>query len=194
MSNYSVMNILDFMDAIGEDSLRVVLSEFSCPKNLEIQEFMRKNAIEFAKKKTSITYFMVDEKYQIHGIFAVTHKALQIMGKELSGNVRRKLQRYAQEDEETGEITLSAFLIGQFGKNYQYAEMSAITGAELMDAAFKVLENVQHKIGGGVVYLECEEKPQLLKFYQNEANLFRIFGERFTEKAQTKYIQLLKTF
>lgn len=95
MSNYSVMNILDFMDAIGEDSLRVVLSEFSCPKNLEIQEFMRKNAIEFAKKKTSITYFMVDEKYQIHGIFAVTHKALQIMGKELSGNVRRKLQRYA---------------------------------------------------------------------------------------------------
>lgn len=155
---------------------------------------MRKNAIEFAKKKTSITYFMVDEKYQIHGIFAVTHKALQIMGKELSGNVRRKLQRYAQEDEETGEITLSAFLIGQFGKNYQYAEMSAITGAELMDAAFKVLENVQHQIGGGVVYLECEEKPQLLKFYQNEANLFRIFGERFTEKAQTKYIQLLKTF
>ena len=52
MSNYAVMNILDFMDAIGEDSLKAVLSEFSCPKNLEIQEFMQKNAIEFAKKKT----------------------------------------------------------------------------------------------------------------------------------------------
>lgn len=42
MSNYAVMNILDFMDVIGEDNLKVVLSEFSCPKNLEIEEFMRK--------------------------------------------------------------------------------------------------------------------------------------------------------
>ena len=50
------MNILDFMDVIGEDNFKVVLSEFSCPKNLEIQEFMQKNAIEFAKKKTSITF------------------------------------------------------------------------------------------------------------------------------------------
>ena len=194
MSSYAVMNILDFMDAIGEDSLRAVLSEFSCPKNLEIQEFMQKNAIEFAKKKTSITYLLVDDKYRTHGIFAVTHKALQVMSRELSGTVRKKLQRYAQEDEETGELTLSAFLIGQFGKNYQYDDLPTITGVQLMDAAFEVLESVQHQIGGGVVYLECEEKPQLLEFYQNEANRFRIFGERYSERDQTKYIQLLKTF
>ena len=50
VSNYAVMNILDFMDALGEDSLKAVLSKFSCPKNLEIQEFMQKNSIEFAKK------------------------------------------------------------------------------------------------------------------------------------------------
>ena len=194
MSNYAVINILDFMDAIGEDSLRVVLSEFSCPKNLEIQEFMRKNAIDFAKKKTSITYLLVDNEYRIHGIFAVTHKALQVMGRELSGTVRKKLQRYAQADEETGELILSAFLIGQFGKNDQYHDLSTITGVQLMDAAFEVLESVQHQIGGGVVYLECEEKPQLLEFYQNESNRFRIFGERYSKRDQTKYIQLLKTF
>ena len=112
----------------------------------------------------------------------------------MSGTVRKKLQRYAQEDEETGELTLSAFLIGQFGKNYQYDDLPTITGAQLMDAAFEVLESVQHQIGGGVVYLECEEKTQLLEFYQNEANRFRIFGERYSERDQTKYIQLLKTF
>lgn len=78
-SNYAVMNILDFMDALGEDSLKAVLSKFSCPKNLEIQEFMQKNSIEFAKKKTSITYLLVDHEYRIYGIFAVTHKALQVM-------------------------------------------------------------------------------------------------------------------
>lgn len=194
MSNYAVINILDFMDALGEDSLKAVLSKFSCPKNLEIQEFMQKNAIEFAKKKTSITYLLVDHEYRIHGIFAVAHKALQVMSRELSGTVRKKLQRYAQEDEETGELTLSAFLIGQFGKNYQYDDLPTITGVQLMDAAFEVLESVQHQIGGGVVYLECEEKTQLLEFYQNEANRFRMFGERYSERDRTKYIQLLKTF
>ena len=45
-----------------------------------------------------------------------------------------------------------------------------------MDLAFDVLERVQHQIGGGLVFLECEEHEALLKFYQNEHNRFRIFG------------------
>lgn len=56
------------------------------------------------------------------------------------------------------------------------------------------LQRKKHQIGGGVVYLECEEKTQILEFYQSEANRFRIFGERYSEKDQTKYIQLLKIF
>ncbi len=36
------------------------LSDFFCLKNYEIEEFVRKNAIEFAKRKMSITYLVVD--------------------------------------------------------------------------------------------------------------------------------------
>ncbi|MCB6416641.1 GNAT family acetyltransferase [Faecalimonas umbilicata] len=194
MNSYAVINILDYMDVIGEDSLRTVLSEFSCPKNPEIEEFMRRNAIEFAKRKMSITYLLIDTEGRILGIFALAHKALQVMGKGLSGTVRKKIQRYAQIDDETGEFTLSAFLIGQFGKNYQYPEALPLSGIQLMDAAFGILEKVQHEIGGGVVYLECEEKPKLLEFYQSEKNRFRVFGERYSEKDGVKYIQLLKMF
>lgn len=194
MNSYAVLNILDYMDVIGEDSLRTVLSEFSCPKNPEIEEFMRRNAIEFAKRKMSITYLLIDTEGRILGIFALAHKALQVMGKGLSKAVRKKIQRYAQIDDETGEFTLSAFLIGQFGKNYQYPEALPLSGIQLMDAAFGILEKVQHEIGGGVVYLECEEKPKLLEFYQSEKNRFRVFGERYSEKDGVKYIQLLKMF
>lgn len=194
MNNYAVLNILDYMDVIGEDGLRVALSGFSCPKNPEIEEFMKKNAIEFAKRKMSITYLLIDMEGRVLGIFALTHKALQVMGKELSGTIKNKLQRYAQIDEESGEMTLSAFLIGQFGKNYQYSEALPISGLQLMDAAFDILEHVQREIGGGVVYLECEEKVKLLEFYQSEKNKFRIFGERYSEKDGVKYIQLLKVF
>lgn len=194
MNSYAVLNILDYMDVIGEDSLRTVLSEFSCLKNPEIEEFMRRNAIEFAKRKMSITYLLIDTEGRILGIFALAHKALQVMGKGLSKAVRKKIQRYAQIDDETGEFTLSAFLIGQFGKNYQYPGALPLSGIQLMDAAFGILEKVQHEIGGGVVYLECEEKPKLLEFYQSEKNRFRVFGERYSEKDGVKYIQLLKMF
>lgn len=194
MNSYATLNILDYMDAFGEDSLRTALSEFSCPKNPEIEEFMWRNAIEFAKRKMSITYLLIDIEGRILGIFALAHKALRVIGKGLSRTARKKIQRYAQMDEETGEFTLSAFLIGQFGKNYQYPEALFLSGIQMMDSAFDILEKVQHEIGGGVVYLECEEKPTLLDFYQSEKNKFRIFGERYSEKDGVKYIQLLKIF
>lgn len=194
MSSYAVTNILDLMDAIGEDELQLLLSDFTCPKNKEIENFVRTNAVEFAKRKMSITYLVVDAEGRIIAMFALTHKAVQVMSGELSSSVRKKLQRYAQMDRETGELTLSAFLIGQFGKNYQYSDAPVLEGRQLMTAAFEILKHVQREIGGGVVYLECEDKPQLLGFYQNEENHFRPFGERYSENEGIKYIQLLRLF
>lgn len=194
MSDFVVVNILDLMDAIGEEELQRVLSDFSCSKNGEIENFVRKNAIEFAKKKMSITYLVIDEKSRVAAMFALTHKAVQIVSEGLASSVKKKIKRYAQLDEETGTFTLSSFLIGQFGKNYQYQDILKPEGKQLMEEAFGVLRHVQREIGGGVVYLECEEKPQLLKFYQNDVNRFRIFGERFSSLEGIKYIQLLKIF
>ena len=194
MSDFVVVNILDLMDAIGEEELQRVLSDFSCSKNDEIENFVRKNAIEFAKRKMSITYLVIDEKSRVAAMFALTHKAVQIVCEGLPPSVKKKIKRYAQLDEETGTFTLSSFLIGQFGKNYQYQDILKLEGKQLMEAAFGVLRHVQREIGGGVVYLECEEKPQLLEFYQNDANRFRIFGERFSSLEGIKYIQMLKIF
>ncbi len=89
---------------------------------------------------------------------------------------------------------VSAFLIAQFGKNYEEREGEPVNGNSLMDDAMDILVAVQHDVGGGVVYLECEDKPQLLSFYQNDNNFFRVFGERYSEVDQTKYIQLLRFF
>jgi hypothetical protein len=38
-SDYITVNILDMIDAIGEDALISILSDFSYPKNLEIENF-----------------------------------------------------------------------------------------------------------------------------------------------------------
>lgn len=91
-------------------------------------------------------------------MFALTHKAIEISNEGLSSTARRKIQRYAQLDSNNNSYMVSAFLIAQFGKN---DGVLALRGNELMELAFEVLENVQRQVGGGVVYLECEDKEPL---------------------------------
>ena len=194
MNAYTTVNVLDMIDVIGEDRVNQILSDFSCPKNDEIENFIKKNAIDFAKRKMSITHLVMDENGKLAAIFALTHKAVKIKDEILSSTLRKRIKRYAQLDEDTSSYMVSAFLIAQFGKNYEEREGESVNGNSLMDDAMDILAAVQHDVGGGVVYLECEDKPQLLSFYQNDNNFFRVFGERYSEVDQTKYIQLLRFF
>lgn len=191
---YKVFNILDMAEAIGEPNLKKLISDFRCPKNEEIQHFARDNAYEFAKKKISVTYLVVDKEDYIAAIFTLAHKAIEIGDGKLSNSKRRKINRYAVLDSASGNYTVSAFLIAQFGKNYEEDVSTKISGNHLMDLTFAVLEKIQHDIGGGVVFLECEDKPELLEFYQNEENGFTAFGERYSISDDTKYIQLFQFF
>ena len=142
----------------------------------------------------SITYFLMDAEGEIAAIFTLTHKAVEIGNADISSTMRRKLSRYAQLDGNTNSYTVSAFLIAQFRKNYGFKGNLELSGNALMDDAFEILGRVQRDIGGGIVYLECEDRPKLLEFYQNDKNRFKIFGERYSEVDQTRYIQLLKLF
>ena len=192
MSEYKIVNLLDLLDAVGEVQVRQLLTEFSCPKNLEIELFVRKNALDFSRRKMSITYLVTDDAMNIAAIFALTHKAVEISNEGLSSTARKKIQRYAQLDDNNNSYMVSAFLIAQFGKNYQ--QMGDLQGNQLMEYVFEVLEQVQRQVGGGVVYLECEDKKPLLKFYNNESNRFRVFDERYSLTDNTKYKQLVRFF
>lgn len=112
---YAVVNILDYIELIGEESVVDVLSGFSCPKNKEIENFVRNNAVEFAKRKMSITYLLLDEYSRVLAIFAITHKAVQIWGKIFLLRCKKDTA-VCTKNEKTDEYALSAFLIGQFGK------------------------------------------------------------------------------
>ena len=116
MKQFETINILDMIGAIGETKLKQRLSEFSCPVNPEIEHFVVDHAIEFAKKKLSVTYFVINENGKIIAIFTLAHKAVEIGNMRLSNTKRRKISRYAILDTETNCYTVSAFLIAQFGK------------------------------------------------------------------------------
>lgn len=137
MRQFDTINILDMLGAIGEAELQQCLSDFSCPINPEIEQFVVNNAIEFAKKKLAVTYFVVNENGKIVAVFTLAHKAVEIGSANLSNSKRKKISRYAILDSESDNYTVSAFLIAQFGKNYAVDEGKGINGNELMDLTLK---------------------------------------------------------
>lgn len=188
-----VTNILDDLENKGEEKVRQYLSLFSCPINPAIENFVKNRAIDFSRRKLSVTYLVKDPANgQMLGYFALTHKAVLIPSTNLSKTSRKKLERYARLDRATGEYMASAFLIAQFGKNYAVDEGGRISGSELMNIANDILVNIQRQIGGGIIYLDCEDIENLKRFYEYEK--FQTFGERFSEEDDQKYIQYMRFF
>ncbi len=187
-----VVNILDLIDVIGEDETKNILSVFICQKNPEIENFVRNSAVDFAKRKISITYLFVDENIdKVYAIYAITHKVIEIDPETLSKTKIKQIERFAEKDIESGKYIVSAFLLAQFGKSFD-GKQANISGNAMMDTVIQKLKEVQHEIGGGIVYLECEDKAQLLDFYKNDNNHFVLFGERFDTMENVLYKQLLR--
>ena len=190
--SYTVINILDIIEDSGEDNIKEALSAFSCPLNTEIETFARSKAIDFAKKKLSISYIVFDNlDSQIVGYFTLTHKAIDIKGDNLSNTSRRKLSNHARYEDDSDTYSTSAFLLAQFGKNYGVDGGKRITGTLLMEFAMDILKDIQHRIGGGVIYLDAEERPELKEFYENRAN-YKLFGERYSDADNIKYLQYMR--
>ena len=42
---YALVLLSDMLDELGEDATKSILSEFSCPKNKDVETFLKKKAI-----------------------------------------------------------------------------------------------------------------------------------------------------
>ena len=199
--NVKVISILDMVESIGEDSTKLLLDDFSTkkadtdePLNADIEVFLKRDAIQFAKEKKSVTYLVHDkDDGSLLGYFTIAHKPIEVMPVGLSNTVKKKVERYAQLHKELNAYIISAFLIAQFGKNYRVDDGERISGNDLMKLVDDELDDLQHRIGGGMKYLDCEADAKLIKFYQNEQT-FKLFGERISEKDGKRYLQYMKFF
>lgn len=194
---YETVHILDLIELVGEADVQSALSAFSCPKNPDVEHFIRKNAINFTRQKLSVTHLVLDENGQIVGFFSLTHKPLVIDPDgfaSFSNSDKRRIRKHSKYDEDSDSYTMSAFLLAQFGKNDHAVGEAAISGNDLMALAIDTLRIAQHVIGGGVIFLECEEQEKLLNFYQNPENGYKRYGFRHSAAEQMGYVQLLRFF
>jgi len=193
-----VISIENMIADYGEEATQALLSSFSCErdgkqKNLEVETFVRNNAIDFYKRKLAVTYLVFDENSDFAGIYSLAHKAIDIPADKLNSRLRKKVARYARLDEVRQVYSVSAFLIAQFGKNYEGNKGATISGQELLDNAMGMLEDAQAIVSGGLIFLDCEvDNKPALELY--ERNGFTAFAERVSESDGQKYIQILKSF
>jgi len=197
-NKYTVFNIREYLKSenheLGESELQSILSEFSCPRNADVERFIKEQSIEFAKKNQSVTYLVFStEDAELLGYFAITIKPITVNSEPFSNTTRRKLARVSELNEQNHTYNLAAYLIAQLGKNYRNGANERITGEELLELAIQQIQQMQYLAGGMVVFLEANNEEKLLEFYHN--NGFQQFDSRLTESKdseQHELIQLLK--
>ena len=192
MRKLSVWRIDKFAKTVGEAVLSSTLSSFAVPLNSEVEDFIRKKALQATKLKSSISYLVIDEDLaDVVGYFTLLVKPFTIQAASLSSKNRRLVARFAEENTEAGDYTASVYLIAQIGKNYAIEEPLQISGGDLLNMALDKLRAAQDLVGGKLVLVEREaDRAKLLEFYN--ANGFKSWNGRYDKKDQVQYDQMIR--
>lgn len=224
MTDYRIVNLSAMVEELGENAVKAILSDFSCPLNPDIEFYLSQKAIEFAMHgwaQTHLVYAPIRKEvspsnkdqssesedddvleWVLVGYFALSgSKCMRIPASTLgkSGSkLRSRINQFATYDGEAKSYILPAPLIAQLGKNYANGYDKLITGDELLAEACNKIKRMQFDMGGKFAYLECEDKPQLTSFYKR--NGFWEFDKRKLDKDETDkldgeyLVQMLKYF
>ena len=158
---FRIINIHDLLDVGGQANTQVLLSGFECPLNNEIEVFIIEKSIEFAIRKISVTYVVLNSLNEIAGFFTLAHKPSFVSINSLgSKTLERKLERFCGGLRIEDRFLASAFLIAPFGKNMKSLNGEVISGNELMNCAFEV--RLRHlyllRVHKYVLFLEKKKK------------------------------------
>ncbi|MDE7285007.1 MAG: N-acetyltransferase [Lachnospiraceae bacterium] len=183
MCTIKQINILDMLDMYGEDSCKKILSTFICSLNMDVDDFIHNNAINFAKQRIAITFLVFRETEKgnvLTGYYTLANKFVAVSANMLSTTLKKRISKFSQYDTALDRYLISMPLIAQLGRNYSdIAKKYPISGNDLLYLAFQNIQNVQHIIGGKTAYIECASNQKLHDFYSTHG--FVPFGERERE-------------
>ncbi len=199
LKGYFIINLADMVAEMGEDTTKGILLEFSCPVNKDVEYFIKHKAIEFSKQglaKTHLVFCSYKSEPVLVEYFTLANKFILVNPDILSKNKRKRITKFGTYNKDTKKYIISAPLIAQLGKNFEYKDKRLISGDELLKMACDKVSEAQSYIGGKIVYLECEDKPILNQFYSD--NGFFRFGTRDLDEdekglmSSSQLVQMLK--
>jgi len=162
------------------------VSSFSCEKNLDVEKFIREDAINREKRDLTRTYLIIDQnefeinnQFDIVAYFSIALKTL-IIPQTLSNSKIKRIDGFSKDAKES-----IVYLIGQLARDDNYSS-EAIRGADILARALNIISDIKDKIGGKVVLVECEDRKKVIDFYlENEF-------ERLPEHSENELINEIK--
>lgn len=193
MTKYRVINLQVLIEENGEAWTQGLLSGFSCPLNPDIEDFLKRKAVDFSKQGLSRTHLVMSaltETPEIAGYFCLTNKTALLDTSPLSATVRKRVEKFSVYDDRIKEHFLSAPLIAQLGRNYSDSLNTPISGNALLKYACDKIADILYDLGGKFIYLECADTPKLLDFYR--ANGFVSFDRRYLDADGEYLVRMFK--
>lgn len=189
---YHRINIWEYLgqeNSSDIEELQRVISGFTCPRNPDVERFLKTSAVDFTRKSQSVTYLALsNEGSELLGYFSIAVKPLTIRTDRISRTFAKRLERVSKLDEAAQTYTTAAYLIAQLGKNYTDGANEKISGSDLLKLAWDVVKTLQRLAGGVVAFVEAEEHEKLLDFYQR--NHFWISDKRASDSGDL--VQLIR--
>lgn len=190
-------------EIMSHQKLEDIILRFSCPFKNDVENFLHEKAIEFERQGIAATHLIFtsyQEELVLVGYFTLASKYIHIEIKnnryKLGNHLKQRIKRFGTYEPDLKKQIIPMPLIGQLGKNYASNYDKLITGDELLQLACDTVRESQALVGGKTVYLECEDTPKLVQFY--ESNGFKLFGKRDIEPKEGRFftgeylLQLLK--
>lgn len=151
MTGYKEVRLIDLVDEIGEDEVQNLLADYSCPLNLDVEDFLRNKAVLFAKQGYAQT-FLIYASYQgsptLAGYYALANKSITVPAKNLNRKWRSRIKRFAKYDDDLKCYPISLPLIGQIGKNFTRNAERLISGNEILEMACNRVKAALAVLGG----------------------------------------------
>lgn len=180
MGEFSSYRIIDLLESEAKSFVNGEIKNFSstfkpasgttpAQRNDDVESFLKKKAENFSRQNLSMTHLVLSSVNQeLLGYFSLTVKPISIPAKfvEISNSTKRKWAKFASYDGDRKVYVASSYLIAQLGKNYSKDLRHPINGGALLDVCIAKVKECQDIVGGGIVFLECENKPRLVDFYK----------------------------
>ena len=99
--SYFVVNIMEYLcGAPIEKLLSDLCTLYECPLNKDVEGFLKKSAVEFAKKHQAVSYLVFSQKNGAFlGYFSLAIKTISVKAQNVSRTVQRKLSRISSLDD-----------------------------------------------------------------------------------------------
>lgn len=169
MKDYMVVPLGEILDK-GYDNEKIenAFKKFSCQREEDLENFLVHKAITYQKAEYGKTYLCIDkekllnDEFVVMAYFTIAQRAVDIS--EMSAAKRKKVLGAHPGRDSIKHV--SAFLIGQLGRNDDYTN-DDLSGEQILKECYHAISMAAKIVGGKLLILECREH-MFSKFYEKQ--------------------------